>query len=104
MCFCLFVFCNSALYVGLLRLSVAFIQTSLQVATQLLGTELTLVATSGRVAIYYFLQWLCYLKEALSVLMLCAPSNRRRPRSYRRKMADFEYFRDLSVNALKKMG
>ena len=41
-CVCLFVcFCNSALYVGLLRLSIAALQTSLQVATQLLGTELT---------------------------------------------------------------
>ena len=31
--------------------------------------------------------------EALSVLMLCAHSNRRRPFSYYAKMADFEYFR-----------
>ena len=37
------------------------------------------------------------IPEALSVLMLCALSNRRRPSSYRTKMADFEYFRVLSV-------
>ena len=29
--------------------------------------------------------------------MLCASSNRRRPISYHTKMADFEYFRGLSV-------
>ena len=34
--------------------------------------------------------------------MLCAPSNRRRPFSYYTKMADFEYFRILSVFSLKK--
>ena len=33
----------------------------------------------------------------LSVLMLCAPSNRRRPFSYHTKMADFNYVRVLSV-------
>ena len=33
----------------------------------------------------------------LSVLMLCAPSNPRRPFSYHTKMADFKYFRVLSV-------
>ena len=37
------------------------------------------------------------LKEALSVLMLCAPNNRQRPFSYHTKMADFEYFRVLSA-------
>ena len=37
------------------------------------------------------------IKEALSVLMLCAPNNRRRPFSYHAKMADFEHFRVLSV-------
>ena len=37
------------------------------------------------------------LKESLSVLMLCAPSNRRRPFSYHTKMTDFEHFRVLSV-------
>ena len=35
--------------------------------------------------------------EALSILMLCAPNNRRRPFSYHMKMADFEHFRVLSV-------
>ena len=37
-----------------------------------------------------------------SVLMLCAPSNRRRPFSYHAKMAAFEYFRVLSVFSWKK--
>ena len=37
------------------------------------------------------------LKQALSLLMPCAPSNRRRPFSYHTKMADFEYPRVLSV-------
>ena len=37
------------------------------------------------------------LNEALSVLMLCAPSNRRRPFSCHTKMADFEYFRVLAI-------
>ena len=36
-------------------------------------------------------------KEALSVLMLCAPSNCPWPFLYHMKMADFEYFRVLSV-------
>ena len=36
-------------------------------------------------------------QEALSVLMLCAPNKRSRPFSYDTKMADFEYFRVLSV-------
>ena len=39
----------------------------------------------------------CYIKEALSVLMLCAPSNRRQPFSYNTKMADVEYFRVFAV-------
>ena len=39
--------------------------------------------------------------EVLSVLVLCAPSNRRRPFSYHTKMADFEYFRVLSVSSWK---
>ena len=38
-----------------------------------------------------------HYQEALSVLMLCAPSNRRRPLYYHTKMADFGYFRILSV-------
>ena len=42
-------------------------------------------------------QYISQLKQSLSVLMLCAPSNRRRPFSYHTKMADFEYFRVLSV-------
>ena len=32
------------------------------------------------------------LKKNISVLMLCAPSNHRRPFPYHTKMADFEYF------------
>ena len=36
-------------------------------------------------------------KAALSLLMLCATSNRWRPFSYHTKMADFEYFHVLSV-------
>ena len=43
-----------------------------------------------------------FLKEVLSVLMLCAPSNCRRPFSYHTKMADFEYFRVLSIFSWKK--
>ena len=39
--------------------------------------------------------------EALSVLMLCAPSNCRRPFSYHTKMADFEYFRVLSEKCIE---
>ena len=35
--------------------------------------------------------------EALSVLLLCAPSNRQRPFSYHTKIADFDFFRVLSV-------
>ena len=46
---------------------------------------------------------ICRLKETLSVLMLCAPSNRRRPFSYHTKMADFEYFRVLSVFSWNKL-
>ena len=38
-----------------------------------------------------------YIKEALSVLMLCAPNNPRRPFLYHTKMADFEYFLVLSA-------
>ena len=38
-----------------------------------------------------------YIKEALSVLMLCAPDNRLRPLSYHTKMVDFEYFLVLSA-------
>ena len=38
-----------------------------------------------------------YIKEALSVLMLCEPSNRRQPFSYNTKMADVEYFRVLAL-------
>ena len=44
-----------------------------------------------------------FLKEVLSVLMLCAPSNHRRPFSYHTKMADFEYFRVLSIFSWKKL-
>ena len=40
--------------------------------------------------------------EALSVLMLCAPNNRRRPFSYHTKMADFEYLSVLSVFSCEK--
>ena len=39
------------------------------------------------------------VREALSVLMLCAPINRWWPFSYHRKMVDLEYFRVLSVFA-----
>ena len=39
--------------------------------------------------------------EALSVLMLCAPSKRQRPFSYHTKMADFEYFRVLSEKCIE---
>ena len=42
-----------------------------------------------------------YFKEALSVLMLCAPCNRRRPFSYHTKMTDFEYFRVLLILSWK---
>ena len=38
-------------------------------------------------------------KEAVSLLMLCAPSNLWRPFSYQTKMATFEYSRVLSVLA-----
>ena len=38
-----------------------------------------------------------YIKDALSVLMLCEPSNRRQPFSYNTKMADVEYFRVLAL-------
>ena len=41
--------------------------------------------------------------KKLSVLMLCALSNRRRPFSYHTKMADFEYFRVLSVFSWNKL-
>ena len=39
------------------------------------------------------------IKEALLLLMLRAPSNRRRPFSYLTKMANFEYSRVLSVSS-----
>ena len=39
--------------------------------------------------------------KKLSVLMLCVPSSRRRPFLYHRKMADFEYFRLLSIFSWK---
>ena len=47
--------------------------------------------------------WWNSLLEALSVLMPCAPSNRRRPFSYHTKMADFHYSRVLSVFSWKKL-
>ena len=43
-----------------------------------------------------------FVSEALTVLMLCAPNNRRRPFSNHTKLADLEYFRVLSVFSLKK--
>ena len=43
------------------------------------------------------------VKEALSVLMLCAPSNRWRPFLYHTKMMDFKYFRVLSVFSWYKL-
>ena len=43
------------------------------------------------------------LKEVLSVLMLCAPDNHRRPFSYHTKIADFEYFHVLSVFSWNKL-
>ena len=42
-------------------------------------------------------------EETLSVLMPCAPCNRRRPFSCHTKMADFEYFRVLFVFSWKKL-
>ena len=42
-------------------------------------------------------------KEALSVLMLCAPNNRRWPFSYHTKISGFEYFRVLSVFSWKRL-
>ena len=56
-------------------------------------------------SIYYILQ-IKNISESdqLSVLMLCAPSNHRRPFSYHMKMADFEYFRVLSVYLWRKIG
>ena len=41
--------------------------------------------------------------KELSVLMLCAPNNRRRPFLYHTKMADFEYFHVLSVFSWSKL-
>ena len=38
----------------------------------------------------------------LSVLMLCTPNNHRQPFLYHTKMADFKYFRVLSVFLWKK--
>ena len=43
----------------------------------------------------------CIGTEALLLLILCAPSIRRRPFSCRTKMADFEYSRVLSVSSRK---
>ena len=39
--------------------------------------------------------------KKLSVLMLCVPSSRRRPFLYHTKMADFKYFRLLSIFSWK---
>ena len=60
--------------------------------------------TNKKVNLLYIFNFMSYLykirkKITLSVLMLCAPSNRRRPFSYHTKMADFEYFRVLSVSS-----
>ena len=53
---------------------------------------------------YYFPQNVTRkLKRPLSVLMLCAPNNRWRPFSYHMKMADFVYFRVLSVFSWKNL-
>ena len=48
---------------------------------------------------YIHAQWsdLDDIKEALSVLMLCTPSNSQQPFSYHTKLADFKYFHVLSV-------
>ena len=62
---------------------------------------------SGKLVVHCFRSWESLdvsngLKK-LSVLMLCAPSNRRRSFSYHTKMADLDYFRILSVFSWKKL-